>query len=90
MRLIDADALSHEMYVKAFIEDSNMQRWDGGCWIRYKMFERAIKNAPTISSKTGHIIDPIPYGYCSVCGFLMDARDNWNYCPNCGARMVTE
>lgn len=48
MRLIDADALQDVLYHEAFETDSDMQRWDGGCWIRYKMFENAICNAPTI------------------------------------------
>ena len=47
-RLIDADALRAQMYHEAFETDTDMQRWDGGCWIRYKMFENAIDNAPTI------------------------------------------
>ena len=48
MRLIDADALQDVLYHEAFETDSDMQRWDGGCWIRYKMFENAICNVPTI------------------------------------------
>lgn len=49
-RLVDIDALSHEMYHLAFETDSNLQKWDGGCWIRYKMFERCRDNAPTIDA----------------------------------------
>lgn len=48
MRLIDADALREKMYHEAFEKDSDMQKWDSGCWIRFKMFENAIDNAPTI------------------------------------------
>lgn len=48
MRLIDADALRETMYHKAFETDTDMQKWDSGCWIRYKMFENALENAPTI------------------------------------------
>lgn len=48
MRLINADALSNEMYHEAFEKDTDEQRWDSGCWIRYKMFERILKNQPTI------------------------------------------
>jgi len=47
-RLIDADALRQSMYHEAFETDSPMQKWDSGCWIRYKMFERMEENAPTI------------------------------------------
>lgn len=47
-RLIDADELRAAMYHEAFEKDSDMQRWDSGCWIRYKMFEKAIETAPTV------------------------------------------
>lgn len=49
MRLIDADALENAMYYEAFETDSDMQKWDSGCWIRYKMFEKHLANAPTVS-----------------------------------------
>ena len=48
MRLIDADALSAKMYHDAFETDTDMQKWDNGCWIRYKMFENAMDSTPTI------------------------------------------
>lgn len=47
-RLIDADALRQSMYHEAFETDSPLQKWDSGCWIRYKMFERMEETAPTI------------------------------------------
>ena len=47
-RLIDADALRAKMYHEAFETDSPMQKWDSGCWIRYKMFERMEEAASTI------------------------------------------
>lgn len=52
MRLIDADALKSAMYHEAFETDSEMQKWDSGCWIRYKMFEKAIETAPTIEAES--------------------------------------
>ena len=54
MRLIDADALIDRMYHDAFENDNSyneenpMAKWDSGLWIRYKMFENAIEDAPTI------------------------------------------
>jgi hypothetical protein len=48
MRLIDADALSRAMYHEAFEKDTDLQKWDSGCWIRYKMFENKIEEAPTV------------------------------------------
>ena len=47
-RLIDADVLRQMMHHEAFETDSPMQKWDSGCWIRYKMFERMEEDAPTI------------------------------------------
>ena len=58
MRLIDADALIDRMYYDAFENDKSyneenpMAKWDSGLWIRYKMFESAIADAPTIEPKT--------------------------------------
>lgn len=50
MRLIDADKLSADMYHEAFEIDSDLQKWDSGCWIRYKMFTQCIEKQPTINS----------------------------------------
>ena len=50
MRLIDVEALSARMYHDAFETDSDMQKWASGCWIRYKMFENAIADAPTVDA----------------------------------------
>ena len=59
MRLIDADALRDSMYHEAFETDTDMQKWDSGCWIRYKMFENAVEAAPTI--------DAFPVDICKDC-----------------------
>jgi len=55
-RLIDADALRERMYHDAFETDSDMQKWDSGCWIRYKMFENALEEAPTVDA------EPVKHG----------------------------
>ena len=47
-RLIDASQLSDSMYHEAFETDTDLQRWDSGCWIRYKMFENQMDATPTI------------------------------------------
>lgn len=52
-RLIDADALRREMYHKAFETDSDMQKWESGCWIRYMMFEQIEEAAPTVIEAEG-------------------------------------
>ncbi len=46
--LIDIDKLNDAMYHEAFETDSNWQKWDSGCWIRYKMFERQRDSAPVV------------------------------------------
>lgn len=94
MRLIYADALEARMYHDAFEVDSDMQRWDSGCWIRYKMFENAIREAPTIEErKKGKWINDerfLDFANCSECGYQMDVhaeRGYFNFCPNCGTDM---
>jgi hypothetical protein len=47
-RLVDLDELSRRMYHEAFETDSDLQKWDGGCWIRYKMFENCRDLSITI------------------------------------------
>lgn len=46
--LISRKALREAMYHEAFEMDSDMQKWDSGCWIRYKMFENHLKDAPSV------------------------------------------
>lgn len=52
-KIIDGDALRKKMYHDAFETDSKMQRWDSGCWIRYKMFENSIEEAETLVEAEG-------------------------------------
>lgn len=47
MRLIDADDFGNRMYHEAFEKDSDLQKWDSGCWIRYKLFENVLRGQPT-------------------------------------------
>ena len=48
MRLIDADAFGNRLYHEVFEKDSEDQRWDSGCWMRYRLFEKVLKEQPTI------------------------------------------
>ena len=52
-KMIDGDAFRKKMYHDAFEMDSKMQRWDSGCWIRYKMFENNIEEAETLVEAEG-------------------------------------
>ena len=48
MRLIDGDALGNRLYHEVFEKDSEDQRWDSGCWMRYRLFEKVLREQPTI------------------------------------------
>ena len=97
-RLIDADKLSADMYHEAFEKDSDMQKWDSGCWIRYKMFENALKAQPTIEPerKTGHWILDRSGAYCcnncmEPCATYVMMKPRDRFCKMCGSRNeVTE
>lgn len=84
-KYIDCEALREAMYHQAFETDTPMQRWDSGCWIRYKMFENAIEAAPAADVQPvrhGRWIETTqPMGWsdvtcaeCSECGedFVLD------------------
>ena len=51
MRIIDADDFENRMYHEAFEKDSDLQKWDSGCWIRYKLFENVLREQPTAQSE---------------------------------------
>lgn len=48
MRLVDADALGNRLYHEVFEKDSEDQRWDSGCWMRYRLFEKVLREQPTV------------------------------------------
>lgn len=50
-RMIDADEFENRMYHEAFERDSDMQKWDSGCWIRYRLFEEVLRGQPTVTPK---------------------------------------
>lgn len=105
MRLIDGDKLNSEMYHEAFETDSPLQKWDSGCWIRYKMFENHLKEAPTVDAAPvvhgrwqwlSSTYDRIPCEMrymCDKCRHetITHGHEPWEkYCPNCGAKMDLE
>ena len=88
MRVIDADVLRSRMYHEAFEKDTDMQRWDSGCWIRYKMFEQVLQDMPTADVRPnikGKWVrnKANVWDVCNRCGD--DGFPGWNYCPNCGS-----
>lgn len=98
MRLIDADELKRKMCYKCIDTDEETEKgrvkWDSGLWIRYKVFEDAVTIAPTVEA------EPIRHGHwehgkdvigiyyqCSECGSQYHIGYEFNYCPECGAKM---
>jgi rubrerythrin len=57
---------------------------------RWKKIIEAIPAADVVEVRHGRLLNPNPYGECSLCGHLIDIRDGYNYCPNCGAIMDKE
>lgn len=49
-RLIDVDALDRAMYHKSFEVDDGRNVWNSGLWIRYKIYEEASREAPTVDA----------------------------------------
>ena len=83
-RLIDADALDEAMYHKSFEVYDGRTMWNSGCWIRYKIYEEASREAPTVEAvpvRHGKWIDTETFNRpwfrhhifkCSVCGNTLD------------------
>ena len=80
MRLIDADTLQARMYHEAFEADSDMQKWDSGCWIRYKLFENCIDSMPTIEPEIIRCMDCIWHLKDDSCARLYCITDDDFYC----------
>lgn len=102
MRLIDADAINQEMYHKAFEVDDGRQVWNSGLWIRYQIFDEAIRDAPTIDAvpvrkgkwiRTGrtNIYGGIEL-QCPFCNdrVMVSRVDHEIYCRHCGAKLGKE
>lgn len=103
MRLIDADDFGNRMYHEAFEKNSDLQKWDSGCWIRYKLFENVLREQPTVDGrKKGCWLRYGEDGYpnnedtvfwqCDQCLEQYTGRTKRipNFCPNCGADMRKE
>ena len=98
--LVDKDRLLAEMYHEAFETDTDMQKWDSGCWIRYRLFEEVLKRQPTVEAvpvRHGHWIkanDPMSSPFDTMKRCLCSECREWgavtSYCPHCGARMDGE
>lgn len=96
MRLIDAEDFRKGMYHEAFETDSDLQKWDSGCWIRWKMLENHLQKAPTVDAAlvvhgkwtTKRTQKHDGEWYCTVCDYEpIVMTDDMKYCPGCGAKM---
>ena len=99
---IDREKLRQNMYREAFEKDSDLQRWDSGCWIRYKLFENVFEKtevADVQPVKHGRWVrdavyvdettgEPCLAWFCNQCG--EPQMVGTNFCPNCGAKMDGE
>ena len=45
-KYINAEELRKAMYNEVFEKDSKLQKWDSGCWIRYKLFVNVLDAMP--------------------------------------------
>ena len=101
MDLISREKFREQMYHRCFEVDNdpNMQKWESGNWLRWKLFEEELDKAPSAERKGKWIVehgilmyDGI-YGdmfYCSECGTHERDVDGLNFCSNCGADMRGE
>lgn len=82
MRLIDADALVAQ-------EQKYLTKGAFSYDVATHTIE-IVQDAPTVEAvplRHAKLINPTPYGECSICGTLIDIRDEFNYCPHCGAKI---
>lgn len=97
MPYIDKEMLEDRMYHEAFEKDSDMQEWDNGCWIRYKLFENVLRDIPTadvVERKKGKWMfwekNRVMCPFCKLEPYVKKGAADFNYCPYCGADMRGE
>ena len=79
MRLIDGDALIDHLRKDPLFH-----------FVEQYGITGVIEAAPTIDAvpvKCAKLVNPNPFGECSICGYLIDVREEYRYCPMCGAKM---
>lgn len=86
VELIDANALYSKLVRKTIINFKPFDTWFSGYAHAMAEVEELINDAPVIYPiKHGKWIDSSNGWMCTSCE--MDTSKDWNYCPNCGARM---
>ena len=83
------------MYSRHAVYGSDREKFDA--WEEIIETLEAIPAADVVKRKRGEWKRmPDPYGWfetipvCSICGCTTKWRETYMFCPNCGARMVTE
>ena len=92
MRLIDADELKRSLWAK--IREEEVPKGEVGEYILEDFIEM-VAHFPTAEKRGRWEADELGYASlytCSVCGhrIMHGEVPEWNYCPNCGSRMVNE
>ena len=95
-KYIDAESFRRKMFEETFLKDSDEQKWDSGCWIRYGLFERCLEKespADVRKNERGKWILETNHGLgvntfrCNRCYHCVVAASPSNFCPDCGADM---
>ncbi len=79
---IDRLALGNKMYHEAFEKDSDMQKWDSGCWIRYKLFENVLRDTQSV--------DVVEVVRCKDCRYFNNTFPLLHMCNVSGMKMETD
>ena len=92
MRLIDADRLKEKMSTTLEVLKHIFPPGEQEVHLMsaFATVGTMADDCPTIEAvpvKHAKLVNPNPYGECSICGYLIDIRQVYNYCPNCGAKM---
>lgn len=98
MRLIDADALRDKIIQRIIEEDTEFPEYDWGTGL--SIAKDILERTPTVDAvpvRHGKWIYGNDFHWytasCNVCGYQRrtdikaDRWNQWNYCPNCGAKM---
>lgn len=87
--IISNDGGAHYDKVAVFSNDESANQFV--LWITGLMHESTITHAQWIGESDGYADGNPVYDewFCSNCDYCVedDEKPNWNYCPNCGAKM---
>lgn len=85
---ISREELKRTMYHEVYDRESALVRWNNGCWIRYKLFDKVVTSIPACTNtneKKGEWRNADGLFVCTNC--KAECENTTRYCPNCGARM---